>query len=223
MSSSVFSALKRFTSCDIGDALVKLKVPYGGYCHGLSMFSPHYSSAGKIFGPVYTVKMVDAKNKAAPQPDKHFADCIPKGSVVFVSQPKGLFSACWGGLMSTRAKILGAEGVVVDGNFRDLLEHRELGMPLFARGKSSLGSNSFTRSSELNVPIEYNLPEQEQPLVINPGDWVVADVDGVVVIPPSLAEECLKLCQERFAIDEKTKEALEQGAEMGPTIARLRK
>lgn len=103
---------------------------HSGYCHGLSMFSPHYSSADKIFGPVYTVKMVDVKNKAAPQPDKHFADCIPKGSVVYVSQPRGLFSACWGGLMSTRAKILGAEGVVIDGNFRDLLEHRELGMPV---------------------------------------------------------------------------------------------
>lgn len=51
----------------------------------------------------------------------------------------------------------------------------------------------------------------------------MADVDGVVVIPPSVAEECLKLCEERFAIDEKTKEALDQGAEMGPTIARLRK
>lgn len=60
-------------------------------------------------------------------------------------------------------------------------------------------------------------------MIINPGDWIVADVDGVVAVPPSIAENCLKLCEERAAIDEKTREALERGDEMGPTIARLRK
>src|SRR5690242_17376571 len=80
-------------------------------------------------------------------------------SVVFISQPKGLISACWGGLMSTRAQKLGASGVVIDGKFRDISEHRELGFGLAARGISVLGSNTFTRSSEINVPVTYGIDE----------------------------------------------------------------
>jgi regulator of RNase E activity RraA len=115
----------------IGDALVKLKVPYGGYLHGLKMFSPEQQAGEtKIFGPAYTVQLVDANNTTAPKPAKHFADGIEKDCVVFISQPKGFYSACWGGLMSTRAKYLGAQGVVVDGCFRDINEHRGMGFPV---------------------------------------------------------------------------------------------
>jgi regulator of RNase E activity RraA len=115
----------------IGDALVKLNVPYGGYLHGIKMFSPAHQAGGtKIFGPAYTVQMVEASNTTAPKTAKHFADGIEKDSVVFISQPKGMYSACWGGLMSTRAKYLGAQGVVVDGNFRDINEHRSMGFPV---------------------------------------------------------------------------------------------
>lgn len=70
---------------------------------------------------------VDAKH---PKPDMHFADANRKGGVMFISQPKGLPSACWGGLMSTRAMKLGAEAVVVDGRVRDLGEHRDMEFPV---------------------------------------------------------------------------------------------
>lgn len=115
----------------VGDALVKLNVTYGGYLHGLKMFSPHQQAGTtKLFGPAYTVQMVDANDTTSPKPSQHFVDGIEQGQVVFISQPKGFYSACWGGLMSTRAKYLGAQGVVVDGNFRDLNEHREMGFPV---------------------------------------------------------------------------------------------
>jgi regulator of RNase E activity RraA len=94
---------------------------------------------------------------------------------------------------------------------------------LFARGISILGSNTFTRSSGLNVPVQFTLETQAEPLGINPGDIIVGDADGVVVIPTLALEKCLKLCVERWDIDEKTRKCLENGDEMGPTIARLRK
>ncbi|KAL4745952.1 ribonuclease E inhibitor RraA/Dimethylmenaquinone methyltransferase [Aspergillus terricola var. indicus] len=99
-------ALKQFSTCDIKDALVKLHFPYGGFLDGLRMRSPNTLgslSTLRIYGPAVTVKMIE--------------------------QPKGLYSACWGGLMSTRAKVAGALGVVVDGRVRDLSEHREIGFP----------------------------------------------------------------------------------------------
>ncbi|KAH0372936.1 RraA-like protein, partial [Aureobasidium melanogenum] len=220
----IFNALKRFTSCDVGDALVKLNVNYGGYLHGLKMFSPHQqASATKIFGPAYTVQMVDANDTSSPKPSAHFVDGVEQGQVVFISQPKGFYSACWGGLMSTRAKYLGAQGVVVDGNFRDLNEHRDMGFPVFGKGTSALGSNTFTRASGLNVPVQFTSETQQRPLTIHPGDLILADLDGVVVVPVEHAEKCLEICEKRFEIDEMTMAALKEGQPMGETLARLRK
>ncbi|KAL3464495.1 ribonuclease E inhibitor RraA/Dimethylmenaquinone methyltransferase [Aspergillus heterothallicus] len=217
-------ALRKFASCDIGDALVKLGVPNGGYLPGLKMFSPGVMcTKSKMFGPAYTVRMVRDSDKSSPTPAKHFADAIPKDSVVFVSQPKGLISACWGGLMSTRAKTLGAAGVVIDGRFRDLAEHQELGISLFARDISILGSATFTRSSELNIPVTYSNTDGGEAVVVHPGDYIVGDADGVVAVPVEKMERCVELCQERLSIDEETRRHLEMGDEMGPTIKQLRK
>lgn len=77
--------------------------------------------------------MVDANDKVSPKPMTHFVDGAQKNGVVFISQPKGYYSACWGGLMSTRARFLGAQGVVIDGNFRDINEHRDMNFPVSVR------------------------------------------------------------------------------------------
>lgn len=95
------------------------------------MWSPERRAGpAKIFGPALTVKMVLASDTSSPSPPRHFVDCNESGKVMYVQQPKGLHSACWGGLMSTRAKYLGAAGVVIDGRMRDVNEHRELGFPV---------------------------------------------------------------------------------------------
>lgn len=127
--------------------------------------------------------------------------------------------------MSTRAAKLGAAGVVIDGRFRDINEHREIGLGLFARGCSILGSNTFTRSAEINTPVEYQVEgiQDGEPIVVRPGDVIMGDSDGVVAIPLEHVTDCIALCSERADIDAKTMEALKQGEEMGPTIKRLRK
>ena len=84
----------------------------------------------RIFGPAVTVKMVSASDTQAPSTPKHFVDCNEPGKIMYIQQPKGMYSACWGGLMSTRAKKIGAAGAVIDGSMRDVGEHRELGFPV---------------------------------------------------------------------------------------------
>lgn len=68
------------------------------------------------------------------------------------------------------------------------------------------------------MPLQFN-----NDLWINPGDILVGDRNGVVVVPPSMMENVINLCQERFETDEKTFAALRDGEEMGTTLARLRK
>ena len=63
----------------------------------------------------------------------------------------------------------------------------------------------------------------QEDLWVHPGDLLVGDQDGVVVVPPSLVDQVVQLCQERKEIDEKTMRDLQAGAEMGPTIAKHRK
>ncbi|RSL63816.1 hypothetical protein CEP53_004301 [Fusarium sp. AF-6] len=214
--SKAIDLLRRFTSCDIGDALVKLKYPYGGFLDGIRIFSP--DSQARIIGPAVTVKMVEPSDKSAPSLDKHFVDHNEDGGIMYIQQPKGLPSACWGGLMSTRAKFLGAEGVVIDGRMRDINEHKEMKFPVFARGHSILGSNTFTRASLVNVPLQF-----KDELWINPGDILVGDADGVVVVPPTLAERVSELCQARAEVDEKMFTELRKGAAMGELIKTIRK
>lgn len=203
------------------DALVKLKYPFGGYLDGISVWSPMRQGHGRaptIIGEATTVKMVDAKDTSAPAPDEHFADSAKADKIMYIQQPKGLYSACFGGLMATRLKSVGAAGVIIDGRFRDVEEIQDIGLPLFARENSILGSNTFTKASQLNVPLQF-----KGDLWIHPGDILVGDGDGVVVVPPSLVEQVARLCQERKETDAKTVKDLQAGAQMGPTIKLHRK
>lgn len=80
-----------------------------------------------------------------------------------------------------------------------------------------MGSNTFTRASEIDVPIK-----AYGDLWINPGDLIVGDQDGCVVVPPSLVDQVVALCAERKEIDEKMMAALHDGEEMGAAIAKFK-
>lgn len=112
--------------------------------------------------------------------------------------------------MTAGAQARSAVGVIISGRCRDLAEHRLLQFPVFARGHSTLGQSPFTRPSEINVPLDiYPQGEQGQgrdtfpSLRVAPGDWMVADEDGVVCVPRELEVQVLELVVEGRAIDEK--------------------
>ncbi|KAM0281539.1 hypothetical protein ACHAO9_010702 [Fusarium lateritium] len=198
-SSKARELLRKFTTCDIGDALVKLKYPYGGFLDGIRLYSP--DSQTRIFGPAVTVKMVESSDKSAPKLEKHFVDHNVEAGVMYI-----------------QAQYLGAQGVVIDGRMRDINEHKQFKFPVFARGQSILGSNTFTRASEVNIPLQF-----KGDLWIHPGDVLVGDADGVVAVPPSLTEQVVALCQERAEVDEKMFAELRTGAAMGELIRTVRK
>lgn len=104
-------------------------MPYGGVLDGIKLWSPeHQSGDTRIAGPVYTVKYV-LNSSEEKKVDGHYIDTVPKDHIVFISSPP-VVNAVYGGLMSTRAKHLGALGTVCDGLIRDLQDHRDLGFPV---------------------------------------------------------------------------------------------
>ncbi|KAK3945476.1 ribonuclease E inhibitor RraA/Dimethylmenaquinone methyltransferase [Diplogelasinospora grovesii] len=192
-------ALQEYTTCDVSDALVKLKFPNGGFLSGLTMWSPErQSGATKIVGPAYTVQYVPLSD-ARPKYSTHYIDDVPSGAVVFVSCPPKMPNAVYGGLMSTRAKYLGAVGSVIDGRFRDLQEQRDLEYPIFARDIGTAPPAQLLKVVAVNVPVK--LQTDEQDITINPGDYLVGDLNGVVVLPRDLAEQALPLMKKQVQAD----------------------
>jgi regulator of RNase E activity RraA len=88
---------------------------------------------------------------------------------------------------------------------------------LFARSTSILGSNTFTRASEINKPIQF-----KDHLWVNPGDIIVADADGAVVVPPNLVEQVAQICQQRKEMDGNVMSALESGMSMADAMKKFR-
>ncbi|KAG8864515.1 hypothetical protein FRB96_005018 [Tulasnella sp. 330] len=236
------SLLHPYTTCEISDAFIKLKHNRPWYIPDIIQYSPTkpsdiaYASQptneNKICGPAYTVRMVLAVDKQSPTPKEHFVDAIPEGSIVVISSPvpQGR-SAVWGGLMTAGAKVRGALGVVIDGRFRDLNEHREAAFPVYARGQSTLGQGTFTRPSELNVPISVGLyPTSDMelatseglplhgPVVIQPGDIMVADADGVVCVPKDMVEDVSERCRIGREVDDKCMEDIKAGKGVAETF-----
>jgi RraA family protein len=161
-----------FDSPDISDQLNRL--------YALSSAVHCVTGAQKLVGLACTVKVFPGDNLMV-----HKAlDIARPGDVVVVDAGASPMNAALGGLISTKAVHRGIAGFVVDGYVRDLPEILPLGLPVFARGTTPVGPLH-------RGPGEINYPVCCAGVVVNPGDVVVADGFGVVVVPSESAEEVL--------------------------------
>ncbi|ORX58063.1 RraA-like protein [Hesseltinella vesiculosa] len=201
-------ALKKFSTCEIADAMLKLgQRPWGGYIPDIHMWSPTFCQGDtRIIGPAFTVKLVK-KEDTAPSLQGHFVDLATPGSVVVVSAPPDVKNACWGGLMSAGAMAKQCPGAIIDGRVRDLAEQRAMQFPIFAKSHSILPQGAFVRASEVQVPVTF----EGSSVVIHPGDIMVADLDGVVCVPVDLVDQVVESCEKYTAIDNQCMEAIQLG------------
>jgi regulator of RNase E activity RraA len=115
---------------------------------------------------------------------------IEDGDILVVDARGNLQTGCLGEMLMTGVQARGGRGVVVDGCLRDLPEAKKLGLPLFARGGTPCNASFFEM-----YPWDYNEPIGCGNVLVFPGDIVVADDDGVVVVPLKVAPELVALCQ----------------------------
>lgn len=141
----------------------------------------------RLLGPAITVKVYPGDNLMV-----HKAlDLAEPGDVIVVDTSSSDKTAVLGDLVSTKARHRGVAGFLVDGLIRDLPGIRELGdFPVFARGVTPIGPLH-------RGPGEINFPISAGGVVVHPGDLIVGDLNGVVVIPRDIAEELLERLQER--------------------------
>jgi regulator of RNase E activity RraA len=141
-----------------------------------------------VFGPACTVKVYPGDNLMV-----HKAlDIAQPGDVIVVNASLAPFAAL-GDLVSTKARHRGVAGFIVDGLIRDLPGIKALGdFPVFAQDATPIGPLH-------RGPGEINYPIAAGGVVVHPGDVIVADLNGVVVVPRDCAEDILSRLREREA------------------------
>lgn len=173
LSAEVVDAFREFNTTDISDLLNRL----------YALDSEITQLAGpdeRIAGLACTVRAYPGDNLMV-----HKAlDVAKPGDIVVVAANGSRFYAVLGDVISTKATHRGIAGYVVDGLIRDLPAIRPLGLPVFAIGTTAKGP-LHRGPGEINYPIPCG------GVVVNPGDVVVADGAGVVVVPSAFAEELL--------------------------------
>ena len=143
----------------------------------------------RLVGPACTVKVFPGDNLMVHKS----IDVARPGDVVVVDTSSSMMTAVLGDLVCTKAKYRGIAGFVVDGLIRDLPGILRLGdIPVFARGVTPLGP-LHRGPGELNYPISAG------GIVVHPGDIVVADLNGVVIVPRENAEAVLQQLRVRGA------------------------
>ncbi len=159
----------------------------------------------KAAGFALTVQTVPAREQAPLHPyagELAAVDSLSAGDVLVVSESSASF---WGELLSTAAKYRDCRGVILDGPTRDSGAIQAMGFPVFHHGfhpADSLG--------RIDV-IAHNTPIDCGGVLVYPGDLILADHDGVVVIPYVAAEETLRLAEEKVSGENLVRKALAEG------------
>src|ERR1017187_2117845 len=132
-------------------------------------------------------------------------DSLMPGEIAVVATGDSKRNAPWGELLSTAALSRGARGAVMDGLVRDVKKIQALGFPVFATGIKPVDSRGR------GVVVDYNVPVGCGGVVVAPGDLVVADFDGVVVVPAAAVTEAVRLATEKVTRENQSRAELMNG------------
>lgn len=145
----------------------------------------------KISGPAYTVQLPVGDNLMLLRSLKE----ANKGDILVVDVKGDMYRAIAGDFVVGMMKSLELGGLVVDGVIRDLLDIKALNFPVFSKG-TTVASGTKNGPGDTNIPISVGNTS------VNPGDIIVGDVDGVVVIPREHASDVLKKAREKMTADD---------------------
>ncbi len=186
-SESTLDGFMKVATASVADAVDKIAGRRGFMDYQIK---PRISDK-KIVGPAVTIKEGPTEEFLPPT---HALDAIDEseaGSVIVIGIDGEPNVAVWGGLMTAGAEVNKLAGAVLDGGVRDIIEiRRDSDLQVFARSISPATTLGRFKTLDSNVPVECG------GITVNPGDLVVGDLDGVVVVPKEHVEAVLQMATE---------------------------
>jgi regulator of RNase E activity RraA len=210
---SLIEAYRHVEAASVSDALEQV---VGKRMYMTHRMRPIFPS--KFAGVALTVHLKKEENDDSSALNGMLAaiDSGQKDSVYVMEVDDGADIAGMGGLMGTAMSARNYAGAVIDGGVRDVAYLQKIGFPVFALGIVPSTSVHHYRFAGSNVPVICD------GVTVNPGDIVVADADGVAVVPRAAAEKTLALAQQldykehsMYAIIEKAKSIVEAVKQIG--------
>lgn len=188
---------------DVTDELGRLGAATLGECGALRLppkMRPAWPGAA-LAAPAYPVGCTPGDNLAI-----HVAVTLaPTGSVLMVDVGDVPDRGYWGEVLTTAALARGISGLVIDGGVRDVAALERLGFPVFSNRVALRGATKSARGTAGAAVTVAGVP-------VESGDWVVGDVDGVVVVPGTDLEQVLTAGRARTAVEARYFDALREGS-----------
>lgn len=169
-----------------------------------------------VVGRAYTVITADIF-KVIDNPyqrEIEAVDCLKPNEVMVVCTNRSTRTCFWGELLSTAARARGARGIVIDGYTRDVAQITAMKFPTFATGMSVVDS------AGRSMVIDHGCAVSCGDVLVNPGDIVFGDIDGVIVIPKELEKEVIPLALEKVGKENLVRNELLKGAMLRDAYAK---
>ena len=159
-----------------------------------------------VAGFAFTVQWIfDPLLDEREKPAAKMVESYPEGGMIVVDAGPDQISGFWGELATTVCMRNGVRGAVINGGAKDTGFVKMMGFPIFARFTSPVDGFYRSRLRGWQIPIWFN------GILIRPGDFIVGDNDGVLVIPQEIAEEVLVEVEKRATEETETRKLLKEG------------
>ena len=170
---------------------------------------PVFKITGTVIGPAVTTKYEIARERGSVEDIRRFVfkpvDDASPGDVWVISSGIDRVLSMFGDIISLACEEKGLAGIVTDSGCRDIVAMEEIGLPIFSKGTCLYGPGGLVRPVAANVPVICGGVE------VRPGDIIVADVDGVLVIPQEALADVARLKPELEEKEEHARQIIEKG------------
>ncbi|UCH49486.1 MAG: ribonuclease activity regulator RraA [Betaproteobacteria bacterium] len=179
----------------------------------ISNIAPINPDTPRVFGPAYTLRYIPMREDLATgeamanpeNPQRKAIEVVPAGHVLIADTNGMDVSGTFGDILVARLKVRGVAGVVSDGPMRDIAELENIDFPVFARGNAAPPSYASMLAADAQVPIGCG------GVAVFPGDIVIGDPDGIVILPAAIAEEVARAAVEQDQLEAYVRQRVESG------------
>ena len=196
--------LMKLSTTNVADALDALGLK--GATYGINAIWP---TMNKVVGAAVTVKLVAAGlTSGKTHLGVKAIDLAQAGDVILVDNGGRLDTSCWGGILANGAQAKGISGVVIDGACRDVDDYVAINFPVYARGSVVSTARGRIMEQSTNDMVQFGGVQ------VRPGDIVMGDKSGVVIIPFEKLDDVLAKAEELWQKEEDMVREIRSGKTM---------